>query len=141
MRSADGAVRLALNVAPHGLDQPGTDVKRVFPQHVAFGCRDLVSFARQARQRGLEFLPIPGNYYDDLAARFDLPDEVLATLRELDLLYDRDGGGEFLHFYTATVGNVFLEVVERRDGYDGFGAPNAPIRLAAQYERRRQRRT
>jgi 4-hydroxyphenylpyruvate dioxygenase len=47
-------------------------------------------------------------------------------------LYDRDGAAEFVHFYTATVGSVFLEFVERRGGYDGYGAANAPIRLAAQ---------
>jgi len=28
-------------------------------------------------------------------------------------------------------------VVERRDGYSGYGALNAPIRLAAQYQHRR----
>ena len=49
------------------------------------------------------------------------------------LLYDRDEHGEFLRFYTATLGEVFVEVVERRGGYEGFGAPNAPVRLAAQY--------
>ncbi len=58
----------------------------------------------------------------------------LATLRELNLLYDRDADGEFLHFYTATVGSVFFEMVERRGGYDGYGAPNAPVRHAVQYD-------
>ena len=43
--------------------------------------------------------------------------------------------GDFLHFYTETVGGVFFEVVERRGGYDGYGAPNAPVRLAAQHLR------
>ncbi len=75
---------------------------------------------------------MPDNYYDDLDARFDLDPELLATLRSLGLLYDRDAEGEFLHFYTATVGRVFFEVVERRGGYDGYGAANAPVRLAAQ---------
>ena len=42
-------------------------------------------------------------------------------------------GGEFVHFYTATVGEVFFEVVQRRGGYDGYGAANAPVRLAAQH--------
>ncbi len=42
--------------------------------------------------------------------------------------------GEFLHFYTATVGSVFFEVVERRGSYDGYGAPNAPVRHAVQYD-------
>jgi 4-hydroxyphenylpyruvate dioxygenase len=30
------------------------------------------------------------------------------------------------------VGEVFFEVVQRRAGYDGYGAVNAPVRLAAQ---------
>ena len=80
----------------------------------------------------LPLLAIPDNYYDDLDARFDLDPGLLATLRSLGLLYDRDAEGEFLHFYTATVGRVFFEVVERRGGYDGYGAANAPVRLAAQ---------
>lgn len=37
-----------------------------------------------------------------------------------------------MHFYTATVGEVFFEVVQRHGGYDGYGAGNAPVRLAAQ---------
>jgi 4-hydroxyphenylpyruvate dioxygenase len=55
-------------------------------------------------------------------------------------MYDRDASGEFLHFYTHPIGTVFLEVVERRDGYAGYGALNAPVRLAAQYEHRRAAR-
>lgn len=134
MRTSDGCVRVALNVAPPIVEQERDRLRQA--QHVAFSCDDLVSFARQARDRGLRFLRIPANYYDDLAARFDLDAELLATLRELDLLYDRDDqGGEFLHFYTATVGSVFFEVVERRGGYDGYGAPNAPVRLATQHAR------
>ena len=90
--------------------------------------------ARDCRARGLEFLQIPANYYEDLDARFDLEPEFLATLQELNLLYDRDADGEFLHFYTATVGSVFFEMVERRGNYDGYGAPNAPVRHAVQYD-------
>ena len=55
-------------------------------------------------------------------------------------MYDRDASGEFLHFYTQPVGTVFLEVVERRGGYAGYGALNAPVRLAAQYQHRRSER-
>ena len=32
----------------------------------------------------------------------------------------------------------FFEVVERRSGYDGYGAVNAPVRLAAHAQRRIQ---
>ncbi|MCQ1956727.1 sugar phosphate isomerase/epimerase and 4-hydroxyphenylpyruvate domain-containing protein [Arthrobacter sp. zg-Y826] len=131
MRSADGGVRLALNIAPLIVESgPGGGE---YPQHVAFTSTDLVATARQAAERGLQFLPVPANYYEDLAARFRLNPGFLAELQELNLLYDRDGDGEFLHFYTGTVGNVFFEVVERRGGYEGYGAPNAPVRLASQY--------
>ena len=51
------------------------------------------------------------------------------------MLYDRDADGDFTHFYTATVGGVFLEVVQRGGGYEGYGATNASVRLAAQHLR------
>ncbi len=54
-------------------------------------------------------------------------------MRDLGVLYDRDARGELLHFYTPPVaGRLFFEVVERRGGYDGYGAANAPVRMAAQ---------
>lgn len=128
IESPDGAIRIPLNVSPPILSgRPAA-----LPQHVAFACDDIVALARRAKARGLQTLPIPENYYDDVAARFDLDDGFLATLRELGLVYDRDADGEYLQFYTATVGDLFFEFVERRGGYDGYGAGNAPVRLSAQ---------
>lgn len=127
MRTTDGAIRLLLNVAPHVLDGAG------MPQHVAFGCSDVIGLARGARERGAKFLPVSDNYYDYLAGRFGLDDATVAELRDLGLLYDRDAsGGEFVHFYTRTIGTVFFEFIERRGDYDGYGIDNAPVRLAAQ---------
>lgn len=134
MDTADRAVRLVLNLAP--LIQQGDGGTRAYQEHVAFAVEDLVATARAAKKRGLRFLRIPANYYEDLAARFDLEPGFLDTLRELDLLYDRDADGAFLHFYTATVGSVFFEMVERRGDYNGYGAPNAPVRHAVQYDLR-----
>ena len=102
------------------------------PQHVAFACSDVIGLARAARARGAEFLSVPDNYYDYLSGRFGLDDASVDELRDLDLLYDRDAGGEFVHFYMRTVGTVFFEFVERRGRYDGYGTDNAPVRLAAQ---------
>ncbi|WP_248763487.1 sugar phosphate isomerase/epimerase and 4-hydroxyphenylpyruvate domain-containing protein [Pseudarthrobacter sp. SSS035] len=128
MATGDRAVRLVLNLAP--LNQQ----RKTYQEHIAFAVDDLVATARDCRARGLEFLQIPANYYVDLDARFGLAPDFLATLQELNLLYDRDADGEFLHFYTATVGSVFFEMVERRGAYDGYGAPNAPVRHAVQYD-------
>jgi 4-hydroxyphenylpyruvate dioxygenase len=124
---SDGVVRLALNVPVLGAqDEPAA-------QHVAFRCEDVLSVARAMREHGVDPLPIPDNYYDDLDARLELEPGLLAELRELDVLVDRDArGGTFLHCYTPAVGRVFFEVVERRGGYDGYGAADAPVRMAAQ---------
>jgi hypothetical protein len=36
-------------------------------------------------------------------------------------------------FYTAAIGrHLFFEILERRGGYSGLGAPNASVRMAAQ---------
>lgn len=145
MATGDRGVRLVLNLAPLIQRDGGapedavaaperTGQRRTYQEHIAFAVDDLVATARAAKARGLEFLQIPENYYEDLDARFALDPAFLATLRELNLLYDRDADGEFLHFYTATVGSVFFEMVERRGTYDGYGAPNAPVRHAVQYD-------
>ena len=124
-RNADGSVRFALSVPVVG--SGGVEL-----QHVAFGCADVFACARATRERGVPLLEIPGNYYDDLAARTNLEPAAIEQLRELGVLYEAGERGELLHFYTAMAGSVFFEVLERRGGYDGYGASNSPIRLAAQ---------
>jgi 4-hydroxyphenylpyruvate dioxygenase len=126
MASPDGAIRLPLNVAP--ASQSG----RPQAQHVAFACTDARGLLRAARTRGLSALAVPANYYDDLQARFGLDPVFVEELRELGLMYDRDEQGEYLNAYTGTVGDVFLEIVQRGEGYTGFGASNAPVRMASQ---------
>ena len=126
MRTADGSVRLPLNVAPQVLEETA------MPQHVAFACADVIAFAREARARGLPFLTVGDNYYDYVAGRFGVDAATVAELRALDLLYDCNADGAFIHFYTRTVGTVFFEFVQRIDDYDGYGTDNAPVRLAAQ---------
>jgi 4-hydroxyphenylpyruvate dioxygenase len=134
--SPDDAVRVALNVAYVGEHAGAPDVMW---QHVALASRDIIACARRLRAAGIPLLPIPDNYYDDLEARHDLGPERHRTLRELRLLYDRDGGGEFLHLYARATGSVFFEIVQRVGGYRGYGAANAPIRLAAQNADRQSR--
>jgi 4-hydroxyphenylpyruvate dioxygenase len=86
---------------------------------------------------GAPLLTIPANYYDDLDARLAPPPDLLRELRELGVLYDRDSGGEYLHFYTQVLGGrVFFEFVQRIGNYAGYGEVNAPVRMAAH---RRQR--
>ena len=49
------------------------------------------------------------------------------------ILYDEDTTGAFFQFYSRPfAGGIFFEVVQRVDGYNGYGGPNAPFRIAAQ---------
>ncbi|NEA66941.1 sugar phosphate isomerase/epimerase and 4-hydroxyphenylpyruvate domain-containing protein [Streptomyces sp. SID12488] len=125
--NSDGSVRIALAVGP----APSEDETRA--QHIALATDDVVAAARGFRAAGGSLLPMPANYYDDLAARYEFTEGELATYRELGILYDRDAQGEFRHCYTRTVGRVFFELVQRDGGYQGYGAQNAPVRLAAQH--------
>ncbi|WP_328460917.1 TIM barrel protein [Actinoplanes sp. NBC_00393] len=125
----DRAVRVALTVA---LLRRGEWAPAVAdPQHVAFRTDDIVATASALT---LPRLPVPSNYYADLAARFGLADDFVTTLSRYGILYDRSPtGGELLQLYTPVLGGrVFFEIVERRGGYDGFGEANAPVRMAAQ---------
>ena len=124
-----GRVRLALTVPRLG----GEHGPLAELQHVAFATHDAIAVARRMREQGVPLLAIPGNYYDDLAARTDLDEDTIEALRELNVLYEGSPAGEFLHFFTETVGDrLFFEVVERRGAYDGYGALNSPVRLSAQ---------
>jgi 4-hydroxyphenylpyruvate dioxygenase len=101
-------------------------------QHIALRTGDIRATVAAMRSKGVAMLPVPENYYDDLEARTDLSCEAIDELRALDILYDRDASGSFYQAYTTMLdGGFFFEIVQR-DGYSGYGAANASIRLAAQ---------
>lgn len=133
--SPGGAIRIPLNASSATETLPGRFLSehRGGVQQIAFATRQIFDTIDAMRARGLPMLRIPANYYDDLAARFDLEEELLEAMRVRNMLYDRNDDGEFFHAYTETfMGRFFFEVVERRGNYSQFGAVNAPIRLAAQ---------
>ena len=133
--SRDGSVRVVLNVpALAAAARREGEPRQGEVQHVLFACGDAVAAAEALHARGAPLLHVSDNYYDDLAARLGLDQELLERLRNCHVLYDTDAqGGELLHFYLARTGRrVFFEVLERRGGYGGYGAPNSPVRLAAQ---------
>lgn len=101
-------------------------------QHIAMATADIHGTVARMMANGVAMLPIPDNYYDDLEARTDLSQGDIDALKALNILYDRDIGGTFHQAYTTTLdGGFFFEIVQR-EGYTGYGAPNAGIRLAAQ---------
>jgi 4-hydroxyphenylpyruvate dioxygenase len=134
--SADGRLRFVLNGSQAQRTLSSRFVSEHFGsgvQHIAFAAPDIFAAVTAMREAGLSFLDIPENYYDDLEARHGLDPELIDKLREHHILYDRDGETEFLQVYTHVFAQrFFFEIVERRGGYSGFGAVNAPVRLAAQ---------
>ncbi len=135
VETSDGAFRLVLNASQSRQTLSSrflTDLFGSGVQHIAFATSDIFATAKRLRARGVELLVIPENYYDDLEARIDLQPGALDRLRANNVLYDRQDTGEYFQIYTKTFdGGFFFELVERR-AYTGFGAANAPIRLAAQ---------
>jgi len=136
MADTDRTVRLPLNIA---MGQQTTTAQTVVSNagagvhHIAFACGDIFAAVERLQKAGAPLLPISGNYYDDLAARFDLPEAFIDRLRAGNILYDRIDDGEFLHVYgEAFQDRFFLEFVQRIGGYDDYGAVNAPVRMAAQ---------
>jgi 4-hydroxyphenylpyruvate dioxygenase len=135
LEASNKSVRYALNVS----ERPGTSVGRTVGRfggagihHIALAVDDAVAAVRRLRANGVPMLAIPENYYDDLAARYDIDPATLEAWRALGVMVERAGEGEFLHAYSEPFdGRFFFEIVERRGGYDGYGAANAPFRLAA----------
>jgi 3-dehydroshikimate dehydratase len=135
VESGDGALRLVLNASQSQHTLASRFLNDLFGsgvQHIAFATDDIFATLERLRAAGVDLLPIPENYYDDLDARIDLAAGALDQLRANNVLYDRQGSGEYFQAYTKDFdGGFFFEIVQRR-GYAGFGAANAPIRLAAQ---------
>jgi 4-hydroxyphenylpyruvate dioxygenase len=135
LESDNRALRLALNVS----ERPSTAVARSVGHfggagvhHIAIAVADVVATVQRLRDLGAEMLKIPDNYYDDLASKLDVDDDTLALWQRLGIMVERGADGEFLHAYSVPFdGRFFFEVIERRGGYDGYGATDAPVRLAA----------
>lgn len=136
IQNASGTFRLTMNATDARDALSSRFLSQTFGagfQHLAFHAGDLPALARAVRARGLGCLPIPANYQDDVLARFGLSAAESATLRELDILVDEDArGNRYRQFYSRAFNKSFFFEFVERSGYEGYGAPNAPIRLAAQ---------
>ncbi|CAD5109861.1 3-dehydroshikimate dehydratase QuiC [Zestomonas carbonaria] len=136
IRSRCSTVRLPLNISENrntAISHALSSYRGSGVHHIAFSCEDLFAEVSRAKDAGVPLLDIPLNYYDDLAARFDFDDEFLSELAYYNVLYDRDAqGGELFHVYTEPFeGRFFFEILQRRNGYAGYGAANVAVRLAA----------
>jgi 4-hydroxyphenylpyruvate dioxygenase len=141
IENEDGSLRITLNGAENRRTLAGHFIAERFGsavQHLAFETRDIFATAAALFANGFQPLEISANYYDDLEARFDLDAAFIDQLKSAHALYDRDEQGEYFQLYSPGFGEgFFFEIVERRGGYGGYGAPNAQFRIAAQKRRMR----
>ncbi|WP_274627111.1 bifunctional sugar phosphate isomerase/epimerase/4-hydroxyphenylpyruvate dioxygenase family protein [Arvimicrobium flavum] len=143
IENAEGSLRITVNGAENRRTLAGHFIAETFGssvQHLAFRTEEIFATAGALRANGFAPLPISQNYYDDLEARFGLDADLAERLRAENILYDRDGHGEYFQLYSPNYGEgFFFEIVERRGGYRGYGASNAPFRIAAQKRYIRQK--
>lgn len=136
LANAERSVRLVLNASTSQSTQLARGVSARgggAVHHIALATDDIFAAVKALRERGVPFVPISDNYYDDLPTRLDLAPEFLQRLRTHGVLLDRSAGGDYLHAYTPPLaGGFFFELVQRDAAYDGYGAANAPARLASQ---------
>jgi 4-hydroxyphenylpyruvate dioxygenase len=135
IETQDGSLRLILNASQSQRTLSSRFLSDLFGsgvQHIALATGDILATVERLKANGIDLLPIPENYYDDLEVRTDLSVEDVERLRASNILYDKEGAAEYFQAYTRTMeGGFFFEIVERRS-YQGYGAVNAPIRLASQ---------
>jgi len=114
-------------------------------QHIALRTRDIIKAVSLLRQRGVKFLDIPSEYYDDLRVRLKnspvVVKEDLDILEKLNILVDFDDKGYLLQIFTENAEDrptLFYEVIQRNN-HDGFGAGNFKA-LFTSIERAQSRR-
>lgn len=95
-------------------------------QHIAIATDDIIHTVSELRKRGVEFLEVPGTYYDDLFDRVGEIDEDIQPLKNLNILVDRDDEGYLLQIFTKPVQDrptLFYEIIQRK-GAKSFGKGN-----------------
>jgi 4-hydroxyphenylpyruvate dioxygenase len=131
MSNGNGYVKFPINEPAEGKKKSQVEEYLDFyhdegVQHVAIATSDIVKTVTALRDRGVEFLQVPGTYYDDLLNRVGHIDEDIEPLKKLGILVDRDDEGYLLQIFTKPVEDrptLFYEIIQRK-GAKSFGAGN-----------------
>jgi 4-hydroxyphenylpyruvate dioxygenase len=95
-------------------------------QHIAVATNNIIETVREMTERGVEFLYVPGTYYDTILDRVGDIDEDLVALKELGIMVDRDDEGYLLQIFTKPLEDrptLFFEIIQRK-GATSFGKGN-----------------
>jgi 4-hydroxyphenylpyruvate dioxygenase len=112
-------------------------------QHIAVATDDIVFTVGEMRKRGVEFLHVPGTYYDTVGDRVGEIHEDLMKLKELGIMVDRDDEGYLLQIFTRPVEDrptMFFEIIQRK-GAKSFGKGNFRALFESIEEEQRKRGT
>ncbi|MEL7427206.1 MAG: 4-hydroxyphenylpyruvate dioxygenase, partial [Bacteroidota bacterium] len=131
MSNGNGRIKFPINEPAEGLRKSQIEEYLDFyegagVQHLAVATNDIITTVRELRARGIEFLQVPGTYYDTLLDRVGEIEEDLAPLRELGILVDRDDEGYLLQIFTKPIQprpTMFFEIIQRK-GARSFGKGN-----------------
>jgi 4-hydroxyphenylpyruvate dioxygenase len=131
MANGNGRIKFPINEPAEGKKKSQIDEYLEFydgpgVQHIAVATDDIIDTVTQLRDRGVEFLRVPGTYYETVPERVGHIDEDIGPLRELGILVDRDDEGYLLQIFTRPVEDrptLFYEIIQRK-GAKSFGAGN-----------------
>lgn len=131
MTNGNGRIKFPINEPAIGLKKSQIEEYLDFYegagcQHIAVATDDIVFTVSEMRNRGVDFLHVPGNYYDTVAERVGDIAEDLALLKELGIMVDRDEEGYLLQIFTKPVEDrptLFFEIIQRK-GAKSFGKGN-----------------
>jgi 4-hydroxyphenylpyruvate dioxygenase len=131
MSNGNGYVKFPINEPAEGKKKSQVEEYLEFyngegVQHIAMSTNDIVNTVRQLMSRGVEFLHVPTDYYDDLLDRVGHIDEDIQSLKELGILVDRDNEGYLLQLFSKPVEDrptLFFEIIQRK-GAKSFGKGN-----------------
>lgn len=131
MTNGNGRIKFPLNEPAEGIKKSQIEEYLDFYggsgcQHIAVATDDIISTVRAMRDRGVEFLYVPGTYYDTVGERVGEIDEDMKKLKELGIMVDRDDEGYLLQIFTRPVEDrptLFFEIIQRK-GAMSFGKGN-----------------
>ena len=131
MSNGNGRIKFPINEPAAGKKKSQIDEYLEFyggpgVQHIAIATNNIIETVTALRDRGVEFLKVPGSYYETVLDRVGHIDEDLAPLRELGILIDRDDEGYLLQIFSRPVQDrptLFYEIIQRK-GCQGFGKGN-----------------
>lgn len=96
------------------------------PQHVAMATNDIVATIDALQSRGVDFLHVPDEYYNNILDRVGEIDEDIEVLKKYKILIDRDDKGYLLQLFTKPVEDrptFFFEIIQRKNAVS-FGKGN-----------------